>query len=84
MLFNELEKIKETSKLDFEISGMVNWFDKMRYGFFPLGLGILTENNKTKGAVPTTEIEERGVMVLGNDFGTLSYVNSYVGNPEKE
>jgi uracil-DNA glycosylase family 4 len=83
-LFGELEKLKETSKSDFEISGMVNRFNEMQFGFFPLGLGILTDNNKTNRAVPTTEIQEGGVMVLGNDFGTVSYVNTYVENPVKK
>jgi hypothetical protein len=73
-LFDELEKINKNSKTDFEISGMVNCFKKMKYGFFPLGWGILTENNKLKETIPTTEIEESGVMVLGNDFGTVGYV----------
>ncbi len=73
-LFDELEKIKETSKLDFEKSGMVNRFKEMKYGFFPLGWGILDENNKTDGSPTTDEIDEGGVMVLGNDFGTVNYV----------
>jgi hypothetical protein len=78
LLFDELEKIKETSKLDFEISGMVNRFNEMKYGFFPLGLGILTENNKTNEEPLTDEIEVGGVMVLGNDFGTVTYVNDLI------
>ncbi|MDR3693090.1 hypothetical protein [Mucilaginibacter sp.] len=73
-LFDELEKIKVSTKSDFEKSGMVNRFDEMKYGFFPLGLGILTENNKIKDTSPTNEIEEGGIMVLGNDFGTVTYV----------
>jgi hypothetical protein len=77
-LFDELEKIKVNTKSDFEKSGMVNRFDEMKYGFFPLGLGILTENNKIKDASPTDEIEEGGVMVLGNDFGTVTYVNDVI------
>jgi uracil-DNA glycosylase family 4 len=83
-LFDELKKIKEPSKSDFEISGMVNRFEEMKYGFFPLGLGILTENNKTNEVPTTDEIEPGGVMVLGNDFGTVRYVNSYVNNPDKK
>jgi hypothetical protein len=82
-LFDELEKIKETSKSDFEISGMINRFNEMQYGFFPLGLGILTENNKIKNGHPNDEIEKGGIMVLGNDFGTETYVNNYLNNPEK-
>ena len=77
-LFDELEKIKVSTKSDFEKSGMVNRFDEMKYGFFPLGLGILTENNKIKDASPTDEIEEGGVMVLGNDFGTLEYIEKVI------
>jgi len=67
LLFEELEKIKESSKEDFKNSGMINRFKEMRYGFFPLGWGILTDNNKTNDGPPTDEIEEGGVMVLGND-----------------
>jgi hypothetical protein len=74
LLFDELEKIKETSKLDFKNSGMVNRFNEMKYGFFPIGWGILDENNRTDKFPPTVDIEEGGIMVLGNDFGTLSYV----------
>jgi len=83
-LFDELEKIKETSKSTFEISGMVNRFKEMKYGFFPLGWGILNENNKTNDLAPTTEIEEGGIIVLGNDFGTVSYVDGYVNDGRKK
>lgn len=83
-LFEELEKITKDKESVFEHSGMVNRFKEMKYGFFPLGWGILDENNKIDELPPTNEIEEGGVMVLGNDFGTLSYVNNYVGNPDKK
>jgi hypothetical protein len=82
-LFDELKIITNDKESVFEDSGMINCYNKMQYGFFPLGLGILTENNKIKDDLRTDEIEKGGVMVLGNDFGTVSYVNSYVDNPEK-
>jgi uracil-DNA glycosylase len=75
-LFDELKTQTENKESVFAESGMVNCYDKMQYGFFPLGLGILTENNKIKDGIPTDEIAEGGVMVLGNDFGTLSYVEN--------
>lgn len=60
-------------------SGMVNNFQKLDYGFFPLGSGILTEHSENEIA----EIEEGGTLVLGNDFGTLSYVeNKCIENRE--
>jgi len=77
-LFDELEGIKETSKLDFEKSGMINRFNEMKYGFFPLGLGVLTENITMGSKATEIEIEEGGVMVLGNDFGTVTYVNDVI------
>jgi hypothetical protein len=74
VLFDELKKITEGKDDVFTESGMVNLYGKMQYGFFPLGLGILTENNTIKDGFLTEEVEEGGVMVLGNDFGTVSYV----------
>jgi len=82
-LFDELIAITKNTESDFEDSGMINRFQEMQYGFFPLCWGILTENNKLVETTPTTEIEEGAVMVLGNDFGTRNYVNGYVSNPEK-
>jgi uracil-DNA glycosylase len=84
-LFNELKILTENKENVFEESGMINCYDKMQYGFFPLGLGILTKNNKTNKIPPTNEIEEGGVMVLGNDFGTISYVENdcnYIGETD--
>lgn len=77
-LFDELEKIKVSTKSDFEKSGMVNRFDEMKYGFFPLGLGVLTENITMDSKATEIEIEEGGVMVLGNDFGTVTYVSDVI------
>jgi uracil-DNA glycosylase family 4 len=74
-LFDELKAITENKESIFADSGMANYYNKMQYGFFPLGWGILDENNKIKDATPTYGIEEGGVMVLGNDFGTVNYVN---------
>lgn len=78
-LFNELKIITANKEGAFAESGMVNWFGRMQYGFFPLGLGILTDNNKTEDATGTTEIEQCDVMVFGNDFGTISDVERYFG-----
>jgi uracil-DNA glycosylase family 4 len=74
VLFEELKKITADSEPDFTKSGMINWYDKMKYGFFPLGFGILTEDITLDSKADDVEIAEGGVMVLGNDFGTVGYV----------
>lgn len=71
ILIKEYEKLIKSDEV-FANSGMINLYAKLDYGFFPLGSGILTENSKIKIA----EIEEGGTMVLGNDFGTMSYVEN--------
>jgi hypothetical protein len=43
-LFNELKKLTENKDDVFKQSGMVNCFGKMKYGFFPLGLGASTDD----------------------------------------
>ncbi|WP_295654816.1 hypothetical protein [uncultured Mucilaginibacter sp.] len=77
-LFDELKKATDGKEATFEESGIVNCFSKMQYGFFPVGNGILTEDLKN-GRVDTSclEIGKNGIMVLGNDFGTLTYVKKY-------
>jgi hypothetical protein len=77
-LFDELKKETLNQESVFGESGIINCFDKMEYGFFPLGLGILSKTIKSKG----DKIEENGVMILGNDFGTVSYIKNikYVEN----
>lgn len=74
-LFNELKVITENKEPIFTESGMTNWSDKMKYGFFPLCFGVLTDNITIDSKASEVEIAEGGVMVLGNDFGTVSYVN---------
>ena len=78
-LFEAYKKqISATSnvKLIFSQSGMCNQFAKLDFGFFPLGSGILTEQSK----IDMAEIEEGGTMVLGNDFGTVSYFENKCKN----
>ena len=48
---------------------MLNIYEKLDFGFFPLGSGILTDKSEIKKA----SIPSNGTMVLGNDFGTLNY-----------
>ena len=55
----------------FSEAGMITDSGKLKFGFFPLGSGILTD----KSEIADAEIEEGGTMVLGHDFGTVSYVN---------
>lgn len=84
LLFDELKIITENKESVFTESGMTNWSDKMKYGFFPLGFGVLTDNITIDSKASEVEISEGGVMILGNDFGTVSYVDSYVNNGEKK
>ncbi len=77
-LFEELKALTKDKEYVFTSSGMENLFNKMQYGFFPLGIGILSEGNKVKRDSPETEIENGGIMVLGNDFGTVSYVKKHL------
>lgn len=60
----------------FSKSGMVDRIKELDYGFFPLGSGILTKKCKVEEA----EIEDRGIMVLGNDFGTCEYLSTKCEN----
>ena len=78
-LFDELKRVSENKESIFKDSGIINRYNEMSYGFFPLGLGVLTDNIKTKKNIKAihTEIKEGGVMVLGNDFGTVSYADRY-------
>lgn len=70
-----------TSKKSFSESGMVNNFAKLDFGFFPLGSGILSANS----TIDTAEITDCKIMVLGNDFGTINYVeNDCPNNQEKK
>jgi hypothetical protein len=78
-LFEAYEsQVNETTDVGdvFYKSGMVNRFKELDYGFFPIGSGILTEKCKVEEA----EIEEHGIMVLGNDFGTCEYLSTKCEN----
>lgn len=72
-------KNSKTNEL-FSESGMVNDFRKLDFGFFPLGTGILNKESKLAYA----EIQEGGTFILGNDFGTLSYIKNKCGNKREE
>src|SRR5690606_27535964 len=76
-LFNVLENHTKNTDDVFKESGMKNKFRELDFGFFPLGNGVLTENfNPANDALETCRI-----MVLGNDFGTLEYLNTTI--PER-
>ena len=77
-LFDSYKQFTENSETIFSDSGMVNEFGKLDYGFFPLGSGILTERSK----IEIAEIKKGGIMVLGNDFGTIGYVEKMKNNRE--
>lgn len=73
ILFETYEQLvtnKANSEKIFTNSGMLNDYEKLDFGFFPLGSGILTDRSKIDDAT----ITDGGTMVLGNDFGTISYV----------
>lgn len=69
-LFGKLDVASDGSQTIFEESGMINRFKILDFGFFPLGSGILAHNCNAEDAT----IEEKGIMVLGNDFGTKTYL----------
>ena len=73
-LFNALdEQLSSEPNADavFAEAGMTTDAHKLKFGFFPLGSGILTPH---QSEIKDAEIEEGGTMVLGHDFGTVSYV----------
>jgi uracil-DNA glycosylase len=73
-LFNAYSKqVEDTKNINsiFEDSKMVNKFAKLDYGFFPLGSGVLVEN---ESKIEVAELNPCEIMVLGNDFGTLKYL----------
>ena len=51
-------------------AGMVNRFAELDFGFFPLGPGLLANEVTLK----TAKIMDCRILVLGNDFGTVSYI----------
>ncbi len=61
----------------FEKSGMVDVSKKLDFGFFPLGSGVLSE---AKSQIHQASMEDDCVMVLGNDFGTLTYLETKCKN----
>jgi hypothetical protein len=74
-LFDELKTITENKDEIFTDSGMVNCYNKMKYGFFPLALGVLNKTITIESDPKEIQIDKDGIMVLGNDFGTVTYVN---------
>ena len=81
----ETYEILITNKLGIESlftsSGMVNAHKILDFGFFPLGSGILSEK---KSQIEKASIEEEGVMILGNDFGTVTYLQSNCKNERED
>lgn len=71
-LFIELESKtnNEHAAQAFKSSGMINRYQELGYGFFPLGYGILSSDF----GVGKTQLAECSVMILGNDFGTEDYL----------
>jgi uracil-DNA glycosylase len=68
------EQVSKTYDIDaiFKESKMVNEYEKLDYGFFPLGSGVLMEN---KSEAKIAELNPCEIMVLGNDFGHVDYLN---------
>lgn len=71
-LFKQLSISTEdhTTNLHFQNSGMTNKYDELKHGFFPLGRGILSEDKNPDRNFKT--------MVLGNDFGTETYLTECI------
>lgn len=65
----------------FSDSGMVNISKVLDFGFFPLGSGILAENNNL---ITKASIVDDGIMVLGNDFGTVTYLKTKCKNNRED
>jgi len=78
--YTQLVTNKTNSETIFATSGMVNDYEKLDFGFFPLGSGILTDKSKIENAT----IEDDGTMVLGNDFGTITYVETKCSKDNRE
>ncbi len=68
---------KVESEKIFEKSGMANISKKLDFGFFPLGSGVLLE---TKSQINKASIDDDCVMILGNDFGTVTYFETKCKN----
>jgi Uracil DNA glycosylase superfamily len=64
----------------FANSHMENRYKELDLGFFPLGTGIL---NYAQGA-DLQQLAHCDVLVLGNDFGKIDYVNGLKDKKEKE
>lgn len=74
-LFNAYKELmQKNNDVDniFRESKMVNRFEELDYGFFPLGSGVLVEN---KSEIHIAELNPCEIMVLGNDFGLIDYLN---------
>ena len=82
-LFNAYkQQISETKNVIsiFEQSGMSNDFAKLDFGFFPIGSGILTD----KSEIERAELTHCDIMILGNDFGTVDYVDKNCPNKREK
>lgn len=79
-VYTQLVTNKANSEIIFADSGMVNDYEKLDFGFFPLGSGILTDRSKIENAT----IEDYGTMILGNDFGTITYVETKCSKENRE
>ena len=77
-LFRHLSNLSadRTTNLHFQNSGMTNKFNELEYGFFPLGDGILSDKKQHDSKFKT--------MVLGNDFGTDTYLTKCINNDRRE
>lgn len=69
-LFESLKSKTKDSNQHFEESGMINKYQELEFGFFPLGHGVLSNDYKSG----KSHFNKCRIMVLGNDFGTLEYL----------
>jgi uracil-DNA glycosylase len=60
----------------FTAAGMTNRYAELDFGFFPIGSGIFTSDS----AIEMAAIPNCKVMVLGNDFGTVTYLETQCPN----
>ena len=75
-IYKEMITTNTEAKTILRNSAMINEYKKLDFGFFPLGSGILTDKSK----IDEASIKTCDVMVLGNDFGTVSYLKNKCKN----
>jgi uracil-DNA glycosylase len=64
----------------FNEAKMTNRYAELDFGFFPIGSGVFTANS----AIEVAQLSTCKVLVLGNDFGTVDYVETQCPNKREQ